>query len=49
MNLYLDDLRTTPEGFERVYSYEEFVAYLQQKGLPVFISFDHDLGEGLSG
>ena len=24
MNLYLDDLRPTPEGFERVYSYSEF-------------------------
>ena len=22
--LYLDDLRSTPEGFERVYSYTEF-------------------------
>ena len=49
MNLYLDDLRTTPEGFERVYSYEEFVAYLKCKGLPDFISFDHDLGEEFSG
>ena len=29
MNLYLDDLRPTPEGFDRVYSYEEFVAYLE--------------------
>mgnify|MGYP000937641675 CR=1 FL=1 len=48
MNLYLDDLRTTPEGFERVYSYEEFVAYLQHYGLPDFISFDHDLGEEFS-
>ena len=49
MNLYLDDLRTTPEGFERVYSYEEFVAYLQHYGLPDFISFDHDQGEDLLG
>ncbi|WP_448822730.1 cyclic-phosphate processing receiver domain-containing protein [Capnocytophaga sp.] len=49
MNLYLDDLRPTPEGFERVYSYTDFVAYLKCKGLPDFISFDHDLGEGLSG
>ena len=49
MNLYLDDLRTTPEGFERVYSYEEFVAYLQRYGLPDFISFDHNLGEEFSG
>ena len=49
MQLYLDDLRPTPEGFDRVYSYEEFVAYLERKGLPNFISFDHDLGEDLSG
>ena len=47
--LYLDDLRSTPEGFERVYSYTEFVAYLEHKGLPDFISFDHDLGEEFSG
>ena len=47
--LYLDDLRPTPEGFDRVYNYEEFVDYLERKGLPDFISFDHDLGEDLSG
>ena len=47
--LYLDDLRSTPEGFDRVYSYEEFVTYLEKKGLPDFISFDHDLGEDFSG
>ena len=49
MPLYLDDLRPTPEGFDHVYNYEEFVAYLERKGLPDFISFDHDLGEDLSG
>ena len=49
MPLYLDDLRPTPEGFDRVYSYEEFVDYLEREGLPDFISFDHDLGEDLSG
>ena len=49
MPLYLDDLRPTPKGFDRVYSYEEFVPYLERKGLPDFISFDHDLGEDLSG
>lgn len=49
VNLYLDDLRPTPEGFDRVYSYEEFVAFILQNGLPDFISFDHDLGEGKSG
>ncbi len=43
MPLYLDDLRPTPEGFDRVYSYEEFVDYLERKGLPDFISFDHRL------
>ena len=49
MLLYLDDLRPTPEGFDRVYNYEEFVTYLERKGRPDFISFDHDLGEDLSG
>ena len=49
MNLYLDDLRPTPEGFERVYSYSDFIAYLKYKGLADFISFDHDLGEEFSG
>lgn len=44
MNLYLDDLRPTPEGFERVYSYDEFVNFINTHGLPDFISFDHDLG-----
>lgn len=48
-NLYLDDLRPTPEGFERVYTYEEFVAFITEKGLPDFISFDHDLGLGKTG
>jgi len=44
VNLYLDDLRPTPEGFERVYNFEEFVAFISQNGMPDFISFDHDLG-----
>ena len=47
--LYLDDLRPTPEGFERAYDFEEFVNYISQNGLPDFISFDHDLGEGKTG
>ena len=49
MNLYLDDLRPTPADFDRVYDYEGFTEYILQKGLPDFISFDHDLGEGKSG
>lgn len=48
-NLYLDDLRPTPTNFERVYTFEEFVAHILQNGLPDFISFDHDLGEGKTG
>ena len=39
--LYLDDLRVTPEGFDRVYNYADFVEYITQNGLPDFISFDH--------
>ena len=31
MQLYLDDLRPTPEAFDRVYNYEEFVAYLNKE------------------
>ena len=45
MNLYLDDLRSTPENFERVYDYDEFVNFINTE----FISFDHDLGEGKTG
>lgn len=48
-NLYLDDLRPTPEGFDRVYNYEEFILYIEKNGLPDIISFDHDLGIGNSG
>ena len=47
--LYLDDLRVTPEDFDRVYNYADFVEYITQNGLPDFISFDHDLGEDESG
>lgn len=42
--LFLDDLRPAPEGFERVYSYKEFIMLITENGLPDFISFDHDLG-----
>jgi hypothetical protein len=49
MNLYLDDLRSTPENFKRVYDYDEFVNFINKNGVPEFISFDHDLGEGKTG
>lgn len=42
--LYLDDLRSVPQGFIGVRSYAEFVTYIETNGLPDFISFDHDLG-----
>ena len=48
-NLYLDDLRPIPEGFDGVRSFDEFVSYITENGLPDYISFDHDLGEGKSG
>jgi len=50
--LFLDDLRTIEmvyepifdEHFDIVRTYDEFVNYIQQNGLPSFISFDNDLG-----
>ncbi|HUH26208.1 MAG TPA: cyclic-phosphate processing receiver domain-containing protein [Flavobacterium sp.] len=47
--IYLDDLRSIPQGFIGLRSYAEFVFYIQQNGLPDFISFDHDLGLEESG
>ena len=47
--LYLDDIRTVPTGYFLVTSYDEFVSFLKEHGLPIFISFDHDLGEGKTG
>lgn len=43
--LYLDDLRTPrSSGWIVVRSFDEFVATIEQLGVPVEISFDHDLG-----
>ena len=50
--LFLDDIREVSmvysgdatEGFTVVRTYEAFVSYIQQHGLPDFISFDNDLG-----
>lgn len=47
--LYLDDLRDIPKGFIAARSYKEFLHYINQNGLPDFISFDHDLGLEESG
>lgn len=50
--LFLDDLRTVEmiydkslaSEFDIVRSYNEFIKYIQENGLPDFISFDNDLG-----
>lgn len=47
--LFLDDVRPTPSGFYRVHHYKEFTEFIIRNGMPDFISFDHDLGEGKSG
>ena len=50
--LFLDDERYPPKDGNRwviVRCYEDFVAVIQKLGLPKFISFDHDLGEGENG
>ena len=55
--LFLDDLRTIDmvydksmeSEFDIVRRYEDFVSYIQQNGLPHFISFDNDLGLDSSG
>lgn len=49
VKLYVDDLRPTPEDYFRVYNVDEFIAYIMAYGVPGFISFDHDLGEGGTG
>jgi len=50
-NLFLDDFRS-PNSFLKdirtwtvVRNYKEFVETIQAKGLPTFISFDHDLSD----
>ena len=45
--LFLDDLRDAPSGdpWVTVRSFADAVAYIEQQGIPAFISFDHDLGE----
>src|SRR5690554_5209013 len=47
--LYLDDVRVVPDGFVLVENYVEFTEFIEQNGLPDFISFDHDLGEEKTG
>lgn len=48
-SMFLDDLRFAEKYYVfpmvTVRSYEEAVKYVEEHGLPEFISFDHDLGE----
>ncbi|WP_417353080.1 cyclic-phosphate processing receiver domain-containing protein [Flavobacterium alkalisoli] len=55
--LFLDDVRDVPmvyhdltnNDFVVVRSYEAFITFIKQNGLPAFISFDNDLGEDENG
>ena len=43
--LFLDDVRDPPSlCWDVVRSYDEFVKYIEDKGIPEVVSFDHDLG-----
>ena len=45
IKLYLDDIRTPKDDdFIIVRSFQEAVKFVQQNGIPNYISFDHDLG-----
>lgn len=46
-NLYIDDLRTPPDDRQWVIcrSTHEALAAVLDRGLPSFVSFDHDLGD----
>ena len=45
MKVYLDDERTTPEGWHRTYTVEETLAVLRT-GEVTHLSLDNDLGDG---
>jgi|ERR1035437_1143634 hypothetical protein len=47
MRAYLDDIREKPSSFDILWrSYEEAIGYCLENGVPLYISFDHDLGYG---
>lgn len=46
IRLFLDDVRIpTESGYAVVRSYNDAINFLQDRGCPDFISFDHDLGD----
>jgi hypothetical protein len=53
-SLFLDDIRTPEQvtwirlpqrTYKIVRNYREFVEYIEQHGMPEFVSFDHDLSD----
>jgi hypothetical protein len=42
--LFLDDRRPAPVGWHLVRSFDAFKEYIEERGVPQVISFDHDLG-----
>ena len=45
MRMFLDDLRVPKNDYDVIVrSYDEAVSFVKENGIPVFISFDHDLG-----
>lgn len=45
MRIYLDDERTTPDGWVRAYWPDEVVDLLKKGGGVTHVSLDHDLGD----
>lgn len=48
INIYLDDIRTCPEGFVIARTYERAVELLKNNKVNI-LSLDHDLGEDSNG
>lgn len=50
-SLYIDDERTpkTSREFCIVRSCDEAINFVLEHGMPMYVSFDHDLGTGASG
>jgi hypothetical protein len=47
MKIYLDDIRTTPEGYIRTFTVEETIALIKENnGSIEAVSLDNDLGIG---
>ena len=48
--LFIDDIRNPVDStYDVVRSYDDAIAFMQSKGCPQFITFDHDLGEADAG